>query len=163
LPEVSIDIKGIDMVLKKLHGFNEIQRAEVMQAIKDGLNVIASQAKKTAPVDTGRYMSSIGATSRAKEGIHEVRTLGAEIVGRVGSRVKYAPYIELGTPPHIIRAKRKKALSFYWAKLGKTITVKSVQHPGTRARHILENAVRIKADTVRRMISQAVERAAKKF
>lgn len=54
--------------------------------------------------------------------------------------VDYAKYVEFGTPPHIIRAKDKKAL--YWK--GATHPVKSVQHPGTAPQPFIRNTFRRK-------------------
>lgn len=45
-------------------------------------------AKRLAPVDTGRLRSSIA---------WEIGQEGTFIVGRVGTNVHYAPYLELGT------------------------------------------------------------------
>lgn len=45
-------------------------------------------AKRLAPVDTGRLRSSI---------TYEIGQEGTVIVGRVGTNVHYAPYLELGT------------------------------------------------------------------
>jgi hypothetical protein len=49
------------------------------------------------------------------------------------SNIKYARGVEEGTKPHIIRAKGKKAL--YWK--GAKHPVKSVRHPGSRAKPFL--------------------------
>lgn len=56
---------------------------------------IEGDAKERAPVDTGRLRSSVG---------HEVTHEGAEVVGRVGTNVVYAPYVEFGTRPHWVPA-----------------------------------------------------------
>ena len=49
------------------------------------------------------------------------------------SNLKYAPMVEFGTRPHIIRAKNKKAL--YWK--GAKHPVKQVNHPGNKAKPYL--------------------------
>jgi hypothetical protein len=49
------------------------------------------------------------------------------------SNIKYAPMVEYGTKPHIIKPKNKKAL--YWK--GARHPVKSVRHPGGRAKPYL--------------------------
>jgi len=42
----------------------------------------------------------------------------------------YAPFVELGTRPHVIFPKNKKALRFF--KDGKEIFAKKVRHPGSK-------------------------------
>lgn len=37
-----------------------------------------------------------------------------------------------GTKPHVIRAKNAKTLRFFWAKAGRVVYPKSVNHPGYR-------------------------------
>lgn len=84
----------------------------------------------TAPrVRTGRLRSSISLNVGK-----DSRSLYADI----GSKVPYARYIEEGTPPRIIRPKRKKALA--WP--GAAHPVKRVRHPGTRAYRFLRRALK---------------------
>jgi hypothetical protein len=60
--------------------------------------------------------------------------------GIVEYPVKYAAAIHDGSRPHIIRAKKKKALAFQFE--GRTVIVKSVRHPGTKPRPFLVQAAR---------------------
>jgi len=163
LPEVSIDIEGMEVALRKLAGFGPGMGKEVSQAIGQGLLLIANVAKKGAPVDRGQYRASIGATGRL--GIREVKTLGAEIIGRVGTKVKYAPYIEFGRRPGKmppVSVIEEWAKRHHMAGMGFVIA-RAIGRRGIKAKHVLENAAKSQANTVYRMISQAVERAAKKF
>lgn len=82
------------------------------------------------PVDTGRLRSSIR---------NRVDSSG-DTVGRISTNVEYAPFVELGTRPHVIRARNAQALKFRWH--GRTIYVKSVHHPGTAAKSFLRRALR---------------------
>jgi len=54
---------------------------------------IERDAKKNAPVDTGNLKGSIESEVRIEGG----GAGGLEIAGFVGSNVKYAPFVELGT------------------------------------------------------------------
>lgn len=49
------------------------------------------------------------------------------------SGVKHASYIEYGTAPHAIVARRAKMLRFYWPRIGGIAYFKKVKHPGTPA------------------------------
>lgn len=80
-------------------------------------------------VDTGRYRSSIA---------WRLDQDGLGVYAEIGSAVPYAGLIERGTRPHIIRPRRKRALS--WPDAEHPVAV--VHHPGTRARHVLRRALR---------------------
>lgn len=54
--------------------------------------------------------------------------------------VSYAPVIEEGSRPHVIRPRRAKALRFRVG--GQVVYAKIVHHPGTKAQHVLARAVR---------------------
>jgi hypothetical protein len=82
-------------------------------------------------VQTGRYRN--GFQKRSK---FTARGPGWEVF----NPVSYAPYLEEGTKPHIIRPKTKKALRFKVG--GRTVFAAFVNHPGTKAGHVLTDAVR---------------------
>jgi len=86
---------------------------------------ILTDARRFVPVVTTRLRESLD--SEVNHGIL-----------RVGSRdVKYSVYVELGTPPHPIRPKFKKAL--YWP--GADHPVAKVNHPGTEPSPYLRPAL----------------------
>lgn len=109
------------------------------------------------PVNTGNLKNSQTMTMRAR------RTF---VAGTVETRVKYAEWVMRGTPPHTIRARRKKALAFNWKAQGnvRVVVPKSgkgptglrkgkrgvvlyigkgyVKHPGTKARPFMYRALR---------------------
>lgn len=58
----------------------------------------------------------------------------------VGSDVEYAPYVNDGTRPHVIRPKNAQVLRFRAG--GRTVFAKVVQHPGTRPNPFLDRALR---------------------
>ena len=92
---------------------------------------VVARAKVLAPVDTGRLRASIRVERRSFFGLRQRWT--------VGSDVDYAPMVNDGTKPHIIRPKRAKALRFKVG--GKTVYAMVVHHPGTRARPFLDRAL----------------------
>lgn len=60
----------------------------------------------------------------------------------VESKVKYALYVESGTGPHEIRPKNPGGmLVFFWHRVGATVFMKGVKHPGNRAYRYLENGM----------------------
>jgi hypothetical protein len=81
---------------------------------------------QNTPVQTGRLRSSIVIE---KEGDGWI----------IGTPVEYAEYVELGTPPHIIVPKIKKALKFNVG--GEEVFAKKVNHPGTQGSHMFLKGV----------------------
>ena len=100
---IVLKIEGLEELQKALAKFPKQSEKMLKEALIPGLAIIASDAKKRAPVDTGRLMSSIGAKAdhvyrdKPAPGILEAKKVGSEIVGKVGSAVVYAAYQEYGT------------------------------------------------------------------
>ncbi len=60
------------------------------------------------------------------------------MVGMGGTRVNYAVFVEYGTKPHKIRAKKKKSLR--WVSGTGFMFAKEVNHPGYKGSHFLQRA-----------------------
>lgn len=104
-------------------------QAHVDEAINDFLSEIGARiladAKAACPKKTGRLAESL---------ISEVH----DKVLRVGSRdVNYATDVEMGTAPHVILPRNKKAL--HWP--GAAHPVARVNHPGTQPQPYLRPAL----------------------
>ncbi|MFJ9754969.1 HK97 gp10 family phage protein [Streptomyces sp. NPDC101149] len=102
--------------------------ADVARAVDRTRMDVQNEARRRAPVDTGRLRASI--VSRTEGG---GRSLGYV----VGTNVNYAADVEYGTAPHVIKPRYKKAL--YWP--GAAHPVASVNHPGTAPRPFLRPAI----------------------
>ncbi len=116
-----------------------------------------NRARVLCPKDTGNLANSLVMTMRARR---------TSVTGTVETRVKYATWVHNGTEPHKIYPKGKGALTFFWPKVGAVTIVprggrtmtglrKSkkhgvvfvigkgyVNHPGTKARPFLVDALR---------------------
>jgi len=106
--------------LSRVEGYEELKRRlERLEniPIEKGLAqfglLVASEAKKHAPVDTGRLRASITSVQTGKE-------------VRIGTNVKYAPYVELGHKAEIVPV-RAKALRFYIRGVGWVFAKRVVQ------------------------------------
>lgn len=90
---------------------------------------VLNRSTLLCPVNTGRLRASgrmsIGEAGKGPRGIVEYP-------------VAYAAAVHDGSSPHVIRARRKKALRFKYA--GRTVIVKSVRHPGSDGRPFLRQA-----------------------
>jgi hypothetical protein len=101
----------------------------------------ATQAKVDVPVRTGHLGRSIREDP-------QVFTGPFRVTGGVTAHAKYAAAVHEGSRPHVIRARRAKALHFVWH--GREVFFRKVNHPGTRARPFLRNAaVRVVASDPR--------------
>jgi hypothetical protein len=71
------------------------------------------------------------------------KTSDGDIIFYVGSNDPIARIHHDGTPPHIIVAKRARRLTFYWPKVGRVVSFRSVHHPGTKPNRYLIDALRV--------------------
>ena len=87
---------------------------------------LAEEMRTRAPVRTGRLRDSI-------------RVVRMGQVRFVGPTVPYAPYVEFGTRPHIIRPRRARALRFEVE--GRTVFAMYARHPGFRGRFFVRRSI----------------------
>lgn len=91
---------------------------------------VQNEARRLAPVDTGRLRSSI--VSRAED---HGRTYDVT----VGTNVNYAEFVENGTRRHFIYPRNGQFLRFQWG--GRTVYARVVDHPGTQPQPFLGPAM----------------------
>ncbi len=72
---------------------------------------------------------------------YEISVAGQDMIVRLYAPAPYSGYLEDGTAAHEIVPNKKKILR--WTSNGNTYWAKKVSHPGTRARHILANAINL--------------------
>ena len=122
-----VETPGMKLATSRLQG--EIPRG-IQKRIDEGARqtakVALGRARDYAPKRTGRLAKSLYV---GKEGPMRYY---------VTSRLKYYPYVILGTRPHIIRPRHKKAL--YWP--GARHPVAIVHHPGTKPNDFMDKALR---------------------
>ncbi|MCX4994261.1 HK97-gp10 family putative phage morphogenesis protein [Streptomyces longwoodensis] len=123
----SINTRAYERGLRRFFGG---MSEDVKRAVDRTRMDVQNEARRRAPVDTGRLRSSI--VSRAEGG---GRSLGYV----VGTNVSYAAAVEYGTAPHVIKPKYKRAL--YWP--GAAHPVAQVNHPGTKAQPFLRPAIEL--------------------
>ena len=122
---IKIDTSEVDKLVIDLKGMSKEMRSDVQKVLKNSGFNIEAKAK--------RNLSSNGSvkTGHLRHGIAtDVRNLEVTVHT---SNIKYARIVEEGTRPHTIRAKGKKAL--YWK--GAKHPIKSVRHPGSKAKPYL--------------------------
>lgn len=129
----SVHIEGLEEVQRKFDGIPRELRGPAMEsAMRKATMIVAADAKRNAPVDTGRLRASI---------TPEVRnTWGSTVEGIVGSNVKYAPFMELGTRPHFPPI---AALETWARRHGTTafLVCRAIARRGLKPRYYLKKAL----------------------
>ncbi|MFF7879115.1 HK97 gp10 family phage protein [Streptomyces californicus] len=106
---------------------------------------VQNEARRRAPVDTGRLRSSIVTRSEDRGRVYDVT---------VGTNVNYAEHVEYGTAPHRIYPRTRQAL--YWP--GAAHPVAYVDHPGTAAHPYLRPAIAMAEVWLREELARAGRR-----
>jgi len=147
--QLRLEIKGLieaqrkaDQVLRDLRG------APFVQAMRDATMVVLRDARRYAPVDTGRLRASI---------VPDVRRIGDDVVGIVGTNVDYAPYMELGTRPHFPPV----SALMVWARrhhINAFLVARAISRRGLKARPFLSRSLMENSERVFALIGKAVGR-----
>ena len=116
-------------------------------------NRMTRRGPETLGVVTNRLRSSVRPTKAVLQ--------GGEIQSAIGSNVVYMGIHEFGgqTKPHKIFPKKGRALAFM--RGGKSVVVKSVNHPGSKipARAPIRRGIEDRAENYSRALSAAILRA----
>jgi len=145
--DIKVEVKGLKEVQKKMEQIvKDIQGGPFTQAMKKATLLVARAAKQNAPVDTGRLRASI---------TPEIRRMTREVHGVVGSNVKYAPFMELGTRPHWPPV---SALEVWAARHGTSayLVARAISRRGIQARRYLQRAVEENASKIKDILTRFV-------
>ena len=142
---IKIDTSEIDKFVIDLKDTSENIRSDVQKVLKKSGFNIEARAK--------RNISNNGSvkTGHLRRGI--TTDVGNMEVTVHTSNIKYARGVEEGTRPHTIRAKNKKAL--YWK--GAKHPVKSVRHPGSKAKPFLIPAFEREKEVIMKDLEKIVK------
>lgn len=146
---MNLTIKGVDGVISNL---NQIQAGIGSPVpMEKATQLVTRDAKKNTPTDLGATKASITPS---------VTSRGGETVGVVGSNLKSALWAEKGTRPHFppIRAvegwARRHGMVAY-------LVARAISRKGTKAHHMLENALEDNQRKIVRMFQDYYNRLAK--
>lgn len=146
--------KDLEKLLKQLP--EPLAKKALEDAARAGANLLRREIRARAPQGEGKLKRNIlvKKNKRTKYAVNYK-------VG-VAGKIYYAHFIEFGTSPHLIAAKRKKLLTDGQEAFGK-----EVQHPGQSARPFLRPAVDAKGQeaiaTFGQKLSETVLREATKL
>lgn len=133
--DIDIDFDEIEKMFAKAP---DVIEKEIRQFLTNGVIMIEREVKIGTPVNSGQTRSSVG---------HEVRGVGLEQQGVVGSPLKHIPFVELNTKPHWppfaaieFWAKRKFGLSGTPLYLVTRAIQRKIAAKGTKGAFMFENA-----------------------
>jgi HK97 gp10 family phage protein len=145
----TIQVQGISETIQYLNGVFQ-QLSNMQRGMQKATLVVTRSAKQNSPVDIGLLRASITPS---------VSSSGNTTTGVVGSNVKYAPFMELGTRPHWPPL---AALEVWARRHGTTayVVARAIARRGLKARRYLGRAledntrkiIKIFRDEVRRII-----------
>ena len=138
---IRIDTSELDRFSVDVGKLSDKTKGNVQKVLNNTGFKIETKAKGNVPVDTGHLRRGI----TTKIGDMEV------IVHT--SNIKYARGVEFGTRPHLIKPKNKKSL--YWK--GAKHPVKSVNHPGSKAKPYLIPAFESEKDNLIKDLKEVIE------
>jgi len=150
--ELSISLEGFKQLEAALARAPEIVTAELNAYAHAAVTHMVTEAQDRTPVDTGHLRSRISGEVLGTTRLGALGVKDAGVLGVVGTVTPYAIPVELGTRPHVIRAKNAKALHFG------NITVKSVNHPGTKGAHMFQQAFDANQAQLHQDFERTVER-----
>ena len=144
---IETEIRGLQELQAEAERITlELHGPPMLEAMRDCALLVHNEAKRLAPVDTGRLRASI---------TPEVRGDGKVVQGIVGSNVQYAAYMEAGTRPHWPPVGALEG----WArrhKISAYLVARAIARRGTKAYRYFEGALERHEGDIRRKIGDAV-------
>ena len=89
MASVTIEVKGVDRLCRKLTTIQNEIPVELIKAMNKSAAIVNASAKALVPVDTGALRNSIH--------IKRAETHGSTVTSGVVTNKEYAPYVEFGT------------------------------------------------------------------
>jgi len=143
---ITIKIKGLDKLQAAFRRSSGLVKLQLQKAISLSVALVNREAKKEAPVMTGRLRSGI-------------RSKLSPLRGVIESTVKYGIFVHEGTTARTIKPVRKRAL--YWK--GARHPVKSVRHPGNKANPFMRRGAKIAEGQVQMIFQKAINNVTKQL
>jgi len=149
---------------RRLFALAPAAEAAMATAIEVGAKELAAAIQQAAPVGkTGEYRDSIKAVPLAGYNGPKNQLVGINVTKSKLAWVIIADwywrFVEFGTRPHTIKAKRVSDLVFY--ANGQKIVTPEVAHPGATARPHIFNTYAAMRKRIKSRISRAVSKALK--
>lgn len=148
MPNLNIRLQGMDKLRAGMKRAPTVVRRHIGEGLQESVIELEATARRESPIDTGRLKAA-----------HRTSVDKLRLRGEVTNVTKYATAVHEGSSPHVIRPRRKKALSWPGARH----PVKKVNHPGFKGDPWFERTVKKKRGKVERIMQKSVNRALKKI
>lgn len=89
--EIDVRLEGVDEIARRWQAAPQRFAERMRGFMSRATLLLEGEVKKNTPVNTGALRASI---------THQIKGVGAEMQGIVGTVKQYAPYVETGTRPH---------------------------------------------------------------
>jgi len=102
-----MSIQGLDSLLRKLDQLGGNSKQALKKGVGKATKQVQGDAKELCPVDTGSLRNSIQSSVEEKSG---------SVIGKVGTNMEYAMYVEFGTGQGGINAdiEAKKEIDLFY-------------------------------------------------
>lgn len=138
----------------------DMRGEEFRDALRRATLLVTEDARRAAPVDTGRLRASI---------LAEIRQSGTTTLGVVGTNVKYAAAVENGSKPHWppkgpIRQWVQRVLKKRGKELESVtfLVQRAIAKRGTKPRKFLQGALEANRENIKTLLGNAVTRMVNK-
>ncbi len=147
---VDLSVHGLTETRRKLEqAAADLHGQPLLDGMHQATLLVERDARKNAPVDSGRLRASIASEVR-------VEGIGAKsVIGVVGSNVAHAPYQELGTRPHwppigaVETWARRHGMSAF-------LVARAISRRGTKAQRFLGRAFDTNKPRIVAILGQSV-------
>lgn len=146
---LSVEIRGLVETQRKLEQtIADLQGDAFLDGMRRATLLVQRDARRLAPVDTGRLRASI---------TPEIRQRGTTIQGVVGTNVVYAAAVELGSRPHYPPIAALQT----WARrhgMNAFVLQRAIGRRGTKARRYFQQAFEQNRSRIVELLDDAVVR-----
>lgn len=144
----SVVTEGVDEVIDDFNDVSKNMPRSLSNAVRMATKLWERGARQKAPVDTGVLRASITSSVRSSQDA---------VTGVTGSNVKYALWVEEGTPPHWPPI---KALEGWARRHGTTayVVARAISKRGTKAVWYMRNTYNENKSRVEKLVDDAIKR-----
>lgn len=150
---VSVEVRGLVETQRKLEQtIADLQGDALLDGMRRATLLVQRDAKRLAPVDTGRLRASI---------TPEIRQRGTTIQGVVGTNVVYAAAVEMGSRPHYPPLSALQT----WARrhgMNAFVLQRAIGRRGTKARRFFQQSFEQNRARIVELLDDAVVRIVSK-
>lgn len=127
----------------RLARFFRDENGPLLRRLSVDAEAVRSEAKRLVGYNDSPYRKASGPHLRDTIVKRFVESGRDGVAVQVGTEHPVALWHHEGTFAHVIRPRTKPFLVFYWAKVGRVVRMRSVNHPGTRPNRFLTDALRV--------------------